>query len=248
MDPFNWTCPYCGTATTIVSDHHWVSQADIASRSKFLAPKLRVESISCPSPDCKGLFISASLHRFGLPTGKTEGHYALREKYAEWQLMPRSRSKPQPEYIPEEIRSNYLEACLILKDSPKASAAMSRRCLQGLARDFWQIPMNRRGNLGAELSFVKDQVAPDTWDAIQAIRSIGDIGAHMEKDVNLIIEVEPHEAELLIELIETLFEDWYVDRHKRQVRAAAVKTIAAEKLNAKKAGIKAPLAPEGGEP
>jgi hypothetical protein len=70
----------------------------------------------------------------------------------------------------------------------------------------------------------------------------------MEKDVNLIIEVEPHEAELLIELIETLFEDWYVDRHKRQVRAAAVKTIAAEKLNAKKAGIKAPLAPEGGEP
>lgn len=154
--------------------------------------------------------------------------------YNDWKLLPRSRSKPQPNYIPLEIRKNYLEACLISADSPKASAAMSRRCLQGIVRDFWDIPANRRGNLGAELNHIKDQVTTDTWEAIQAVRSIGDIGAHMEKDVNLIVEVEPHEADLLIELIETLLEDWYVERHKRVQRHQAVKDLAQTKRQAKK--------------
>nr|WP_256379805.1 DUF4145 domain-containing protein [Chelativorans sp. ZYF759] len=149
-------------------------------------------------------------------------------------LLPRSRAKPQPSYIPASIRADYEEACLILRDSPKASATMARRCLQGIVRDFWGIPQNRRGNLGAELNYIREELTPDTWDAIHAVRSVGDIGAHMEKDVNVVVDVEAEEAELLVGLIETLLSDWYVERHKRTERNRALKELAERKLSQKR--------------
>jgi hypothetical protein len=51
----------------------------------------------------------------------------------------------------------------------------------------------------------------------------------MEADVNLIIEIEPEEAQVLIELIETLFDEWYVSRHKRQQKFANLKVLADSK-------------------
>lgn len=66
----------------------------------------------------------------------------------------------------------------------------------------------------------------DTWEAIDAVRHIGNIGAHMEKDINLVVEVEPEEARLLIGLIETLLSDWYVSRHDRQQRMLKLKAVA----------------------
>jgi hypothetical protein len=40
---------------------------------------------------------------------------------------------PVPSDVPEKYREDYLEACLVLPDSAKASAALSRRCLQLMA-------------------------------------------------------------------------------------------------------------------
>ena len=37
----------------------------------------------------------------------------------------------------------------------------------------------------------------------------------MEKDVNLIIDVDPNEASLLINLIEILIKDWYITKQER---------------------------------
>jgi hypothetical protein len=48
------------------------------------------------------------------------------------------------------------------------------------------------------------------------VRSIGNIGAHMEKDINVIVDVEPTEAAALVKLIEYLIEDWYVNKHERE--------------------------------
>jgi len=39
-------------------------------------------------------------------------------------------------------------------------------------------------------------VDPLTWEAIDAVRKLGNIGAHMEKDINVIVDVDPEEAEL----------------------------------------------------
>jgi hypothetical protein len=49
------------------------------------------------------------------------------------------------------------------------------------------------------------------------------------QDINLIVEVEPGEAQSLIGLVEMLFDEWYVARHNRQRRLAQIAAIAADK-------------------
>ena len=170
--------------------------------------------------------------------GTVETHrgkaWAQKTKIDDWRLIPRSRARPLPKYVPEEIRNNYLEACLILSDSPKASAAMSRRCLQGIVRDFWSIPASKRGNLGSEINHISKNLDEDTLASIKAVREVGDIGAHMEKAVDSIVDVEPFEAELLVELIETLIDDWYVSRYRRSQRNSSLQKVVADKRDAKK--------------
>ena len=84
-----------------------------------------------------------------------------------------------------------------------------------MIRDFWGIAKNR---LIDEIDSIKDKVDLNTWLAIDAVRSVGNIGAHMEKDINVIVDVEPREAQLLIGLIELLVKDWYIARHQRKER------------------------------
>jgi Domain of unknown function (DUF4145) len=120
-----------------------------------------------------------------------------------------------PDYVPAPIVADYKEACLIADLSPKASATLSRRCLQGMIRDFWGISKAR---LVDEIDAIKDKVDDLAWNAIDGLRKMGNIGAHMEKDINVIVDVDPDEAKLLIGLIETLVDDWYVMRHERKSR------------------------------
>ena len=76
-------------------------------------------------------------------------------------------------------------------------------------------------------------IDPTTWKAIDAVRSIGNIGAHMEKDINVVVDVEPNEAALLIGLLETLVEDWYIQRQQREERLKAVIALAEAKKDTK---------------
>jgi hypothetical protein len=77
-----------------------------------------------------------------------------------------------------------------------------------------------------EIEAIEDKVDPDTWGAIDSVRKVGNIGTHMEKDIDLVIEVEPDEASLLIGLMETLINDWYVVRHERAERMSKIKAMA----------------------
>lgn len=146
----------------------------------------------------------------------------------EWQLLPESEAKVLPDYIPDPIKEDYYEACRIRDLSPKAAATLARRALQGMIRDFWKISKSR---LKDEVDALEEKVDPDTWSSIDAVRSVGNIGAHMEKDINVIIDVEPEEAQLLIGLIEQLVDDWYVDRESRRTRSEALKALADAKKN-----------------
>ena len=86
-------------------------------------------------------------------------------------------------------------------------------------------------------------VSHDTMDAIDHIRQIGNIGAHMEKDINLILDVEPNEAQALINLIELLFEEWYVAKHVREEKLKKLGVVV-ENKKAKKAQAKLSPPPE----
>jgi hypothetical protein len=133
------------------------------------------------------------------------------------------------------LRRDYEEACAIRDLSPKASATITRRCIQGIIRDFCGINKRRLIDEINELRRVVDAgqapagVQADTVDAIDHVRQIGNIGAHMEANINVIVDVDPDEAQVLIELAELLFDEWYVAREQRTQRLVKLGVIAADK-------------------
>lgn len=243
--PFSWKCPYCGHPSTITAPNYIQATRPLdTDRSVCGHTFLNYYAVTCPNPDCRQLEFRAELaQRIITNNGWVRGKTLFK-----WQLLPDSLAKPQPDYIPENVRKTYYEACKISKLSPQASATLSRRCLQGMIRDFWQVPQGKRGNLAAEINFIKDRLDEETWQAIDDVRSIGNIGAHMEKDVDLIVDVEPDEAELLIELIELLFEEWYARRQKRLDSTQRLRQVAAAKQDLRKGSSAAAKAPDEDNP
>jgi hypothetical protein len=99
-----------------------------------------------------------------------------------------------------------------------------------MIRNFWNIS---KQNLKQEIEAIREKVDAYTWKAIDGVREIGNIGAHMENDINVIVDVEPGEADQLIWLIETLIGDWYVARAQRQARLEELAATAIKKKEAK---------------
>ena len=101
-----------------------------------------------------------------------------------------------------------------------------------MIRDFWGVKV-KSGKLFDEINEIQDKVSPAQWKAIDSLRSLGNIGAHMEKDVNIIVEIDNGEAEKLIKLIELLMEKWYMARHDEEELLSSIVEIKKEKDNKK---------------
>lgn len=236
MGAFSWVCPYCGHAATIGDEDVRVDDSilDIENTDGYRI--LTSIFVVCPNPECRRFTLTAVLKEIESvfrPNGSGRPDYSALPVLRRWDLIPESKAKSFPDYIPKPILDDYREACLIRDLSPKASATLSRRCLQGIIRDFWRGQV-KPGRLNEEIEQLKDKVDDDTWKAIDGVRSVGNIGAHMEKDVNVIIDVDPNEAQLLVELIEILLKDWYVAREQKRLHLEAIAKLAAEKESARK--------------
>jgi len=143
--------------------------------------------------------------------------------------------RPTPAVVPQPLREDYNEACLVLADSPKASAALSRRCLQSILRDHAKV---KHQNLVNEIGeAINSKTLPSHLENdLHAIRAIGNFAAHPTKDTSTgeIVPVEPGEAEWLLDLLEGLFDFYFVAPAETQKRRDA--------LNAKlKAAGKSPI-------
>lgn len=177
----------------------------------------------CPNDECNKVSIFFE--------GR-DPHNCQTEKW----IFPDYRVSELPSYVPQVIKNDFNEACRILELSPKASATLSRRALQSMIRDFYEVPDLR--TLHAEIEFIKDKIEPEEYDALMALKSIGNIGAHSEKNINVIIDVEPEEARQLIELIELFVEEWYTKREQRRIKLERVKAISDNKESQKTQTIK----------
>lgn len=224
----NWTCPHCNRDTTITETNYCSSTSTLNITNSVGFFCLEVMWIVCPNTECG---------KFTLTTKLFSGDYdyvgrllPVGEVIKIWSLIPTSFAKLFPDYVPQVIREDYEEACSIVDLSPKASATLARRALQGMIRDFWGISKSR---LVDEINAIKDKVDPITWKAIEAIRKVGNIGAHMEKDINLIIEVDKDEAKLLIQLIELLVKEWYIHKFEREQQLQAVIAMSKSKEETK---------------
>jgi hypothetical protein len=106
------------------------------------------------------------------------------------------------------LANDYREAALVLTDSPKASAALSRRCLQHLLHEVAGI---KRANLDQEIEEAMKSAPSYLADQLHAVRVIGNFAAHPMKSTNTgeIIDVEPGEAEMLLDTLDLAF-DFYL--------------------------------------
>jgi len=153
---------------------------------------------------------------------------ALENETYRLMAYPRTGSRPQAHAdVTKEIAEDFNEACLVLEDSPKASAALSRRCLQHLLREKGGVTP---GNLGPEIDQVMQNLPSHLSEAIDAIRNIGNFAAHPSKSTasDTILPVEPGEAEWSLDVLEQLFDFYYVQPKLTASRRAALDAKLAE--------------------
>ena len=220
----SFTCPFCNVTMPVNSDTHTIRfpsfEYDKGEHFTSNGPytnksTIAIEFFKCPQCEKYSIF------------AKEKGSYS---KDLNVPLIPNSLSKQFPDYVPKAIREDYEEAYSIVNLSPKASATLSRRCLQGMIRDFHGIKKSR---LIDEIKALQTVVPVSQWKAIDSIRSIGNIGAHMEKDINTIVEVDSNEAEKLLKLIELLIDKWYIARHDEEELFNEITQIADDKSTQK---------------
>jgi hypothetical protein len=207
------TCPHC-----LVAFHDDWKKTVVGSDKEFA---YFVRSTVCPS--CFRMVLAVDQAPATNP-GLT---------YRTWLAYPKQASRaPLPAEVPDPYRQEYVEACNVLADSAKASAAVSRRCLQMVLRDVAKV---KPSDLSKEIDEVLPKLPSHLAEAIDAIRNVGNMAAHPIKSTNTgeVVDVEPGEAEWLLDALEGLFDFYFVQPAILQKKRAA--------LNQKLAEAKKPL-------
>lgn len=135
----------------------------------------------------------------------------------DWELVrPKGISRsPLSSEIPVEFTEDYKEACLVFNDSPKASAALSRRCLQNLLKEKAKTTQK---DLAMQIQEVLDSKTLPSYlsESLDAVRNIGNFAAHPNKNngTGEIVDVEPGEAEWNLDVLEGLFDFYFVQEQR----------------------------------
>jgi Domain of unknown function (DUF4145) len=218
-------CPHC-----LVEFHDNVSAADLLYQNALLTERVpnrpqqtrwRYSARICPA--CGQVIIVLLRLRHSIAGWNTD----------EIPVWPKGVARaPLPAEVVDPYASDYREACNVLTDSPKASAALSRRCLQLILRGVAKI---KASDLSKEIDAVLPSLPSSIAEAVDAIRVIGNFAAHPIKSTNTgeIVDVEPGEAEWSLDVLESLFDYYFVQPAK---------------LAAKKAGMNKKLADAGKPP
>jgi len=138
-----------------------------------------------------------------------------------WLILPRvGMRRPIHPSVPSEVRDDYDQAALVLNDSPKASAALSRRCLQTLLT----LKGSKKRDLLDQLDELYGTLPGYVQGYVDNIRKLGNLSAHAKQSIatGAIVEVEPGEAEWMLELLEELFDHYYAKPAEAQIRQAAL--------------------------
>jgi hypothetical protein len=171
--------------------------------------RLNLRQAACPK--CKRVILMADEY----------GHDGSLVGYL--MLYPRAPLRPLPPEVPEPFAGLFSEAALTLPDSPRASAALSRRCLQQLLRAEGKVPA---GTLFDEIEHVLTGglLPSHLAGGLHSLRELGNMAAHPTKSKSTgdIVDVEPGEAEWTLDVLEGLFDFYFVQPAKTVARKAAL--------------------------
>lgn len=146
-------------------------------------------------------------------------------------IYPMASSRPIPPEVPKNLARDYREAATVIVNSPKASAALSRRILQAIIHEHAGI---KKRNLFEEIQALIDAKTVPTHitDELDLIRHIGNWAAHPNRyeTTGEIVDVEPNEAEACLDAIDGLFDFYFVQPAKSLQRRQALQ----QKIDAQK--------------
>lgn len=148
------------------------------------------------------------------------------------QVYPMGSSRgPVPPEVPGPIAADYTEAALVLPLSPKASAALSRRCLQAVLHQAGYTQRDLAKQIDAVIAETDARKALPTGShtMLDAIRAFGNFSAHPITDQTTlqIINVQDHEAEYCLDILDSLFDHYYVRVEEAKRRRAALDAMLA---------------------
>jgi len=201
-------CPHCLTSVrfehvsieTAAGGHSNSATIHVDAHSQEGKDVERITLTTAACPECGALIITIEPRNDGFGTS---------ELGAEYVVWPLRSARPIPEEVPQHIRADYSEAALVLNLSAKASAALSRRCLQTVLREAGGANQH---NLSDQINVMMAQLPTYIGDSVDAIRNIGNFAAPPMKDTssNQILDVEPGEAEWNLDVLDMLFDFFYV--------------------------------------
>lgn len=211
-------CPHCSIHFHDNWDHRIFQRGSGSLESSSDNPQhvWVYRSALCPGADCGKVTIAiANANKLG-------------SVVTNWrQIYPIGANRgPVPSEVPANISVDYTEACNVLPISPKASAALSRRCLQNMLHENGYTARD----LAKEIDLLLSETDPrkalphKLRETVDAIRNFGNFSAHPidDKTSLQVIDVEPHEAEWCLETIEELFEHFYVGPAAAAAKKAAL--------------------------
>jgi hypothetical protein len=207
-------CPYCATPARF--ERAYITTSGLAKSPSLFAEatlhppdptnvrvqlsenKVKVLAASCTN--CSKISIVIKLLGLG---GVTEATHLV------WPNSAPRAIPPQVEIESPHIAQDYREAAITLESSPKASAALSRRCLQAVLRE--KANANQQDlvkQIAATLPLLPSYLSTN----LDAIRSIGNFAAHptKSKSTGEILDVEPGEAEWNLDVLDLLFDFYYI--------------------------------------
>jgi len=211
-------CPHCAVAFNT----DWETET-IYADPDFEKSKRGLGISHTQCPECERIIVVLE----GGPCTENRGEYgstyALSSVDTEEIIYPKAILRPLPPEVPPGFASEFMEAQAVLSTSAKASAALSRRVLQRILREHFGL---KKATLAKEIEAFLAQPGLPTYlsNAVDAIRNVGNFAAHPSKDTNTgeIVEVEPGEADWLIEVIESLFDFAFVQPKRLEERRQAL--------------------------
>ena len=209
-------CPHCGTAMRL-----WTDSCEISTEHEREGdPIASVEIRFCP--ECNEPIIDLEI---GVITGFYQGGGP------EWKA--RSKERIFPVYasiqklegtIPQKYADQYYESYRVLPISPKASATLSRYLLQMVLHE--ELGITKR-NLEEEIKELekKEIVSAALVKMLQVFRKIANFGAHPKKSTNSneIVEIEKGEAEIMLDLLQELFDCIFVKPKQQEAFLERIK-------------------------
>jgi hypothetical protein len=192
-------CPHCHTAIhdgfTVVPIARYVGKR---SANGDLIPETVWSASHQQCPECWKaiIYVQSNPVNWGTP---------------QFLAYPANATLPVPAEVGDPYRKDFLEASAVLSISPKASAALSRRNVQAILRDFANTKSKDLYDQIEEI-ISSGQYPSYITEGLHAVRVIGNIAAHSTKSTNTgdIVDVAEGEAEWNLDTLDSLFDFFFV--------------------------------------